>query len=105
VPGKNNTVAIELICTHIRRQLERRSRHFRQDMVGSLSLEPSLSRGPAREPSTEELGLTVLEQTPQLKVVVFHLGRSDVAVFMFVAEYLHDPARSNIIPTRFHLLH
>jgi hypothetical protein len=73
-------------------------------MVGSLSLEPSLSRGPAREPSTEELGLTVLEQTPQLKVVVFHLGRT-FAVFMFVAEYLHDPARSDINSTGFHLLH
>jgi hypothetical protein len=98
-------VAIELISTHIRRQLERRSRHFRQDMVGSLSLEPSLSRGPAQEPSTEELGLTVLEQTPQLKVVVFHLCLSGVAVFIFAAEYLHDPARSNINSTRFHLLH
>jgi hypothetical protein len=74
-------------------------------MVGSLSLGPSLSREPAREPSTEELGLTVLEQTPQLKVVVFHLCLSDVAVFMFVAEYLHDPARSSINSTRFHLLH
>ena len=73
VPGKNNAVAIELVCTHIRRELERRSRHFRQDMVGSLSLEPSLARGPAKEPSTEEIGLTVLEQTPQLKVVVFHV--------------------------------
>lgn len=73
-------------------------------MVGSLSLQPSLSRGPAREPSIEELGLMVLEQTPQLKVVVFHLGRSDI-VFMFVAEYLHDPARPNVNSTRFHLLH
>ncbi|KAI0279728.1 armadillo/beta-catenin/plakoglobin [Russula aff. rugulosa BPL654] len=69
VPGKNNAVAIELICTHIGRELERRSRHFRQEMVGSLSVEPSLSRGPAREPSTEEIGLTVLEQTPQLKSI------------------------------------
>ena len=73
-------MAIELISTHIRRQLERRSRHFRQEMAGHLSLEPSLSRGPAREPSIEELGLTVLEQTPQLKVV-FIFGWSDV-VFM-----------------------
>jgi uridine kinase len=69
VPGKNNAVAIELISTHIRRQLERRSRHFRQEMAASLSLEPSLSRGPPREPSIEELGLTVLEQTPQLKII------------------------------------
>ena len=74
-------------------------------MVGSLSLEPSLSREPAQEPSTEDIGLTVLEQTPQLKVVVFHLGRSDATVFMFVAEYLHDLARSNINSTRFHFLH
>jgi hypothetical protein len=74
-------------------------------MVGSLSLEPSLSKGSAREPSIEELGLMVLEQTPQLKVVAFHLDQGDVVVFMFGAEYLHDPARSNINSTRFHLLH
>jgi hypothetical protein len=48
-------------------------------MAASLSLEPSLSRGPPREPSIEELGLTVLEQTPQLKVGV-HVGRSDVVL-------------------------
>jgi hypothetical protein len=79
-------VAIELISTHIRRELERRSRHFRQEMAGSLSLGPSLSRGPAREPSIEELGLTVLEQTPQLKVGGVHLVQSDV-VFMLRRVY------------------
>ncbi|KAI0303809.1 armadillo/beta-catenin/plakoglobin [Multifurca ochricompacta] len=65
VPGKNNAVAIELISTHIRRQLQQRSRHFRQKIAASLKR--SLSRGPPRELSIDELGLTVLEQTPQLK--------------------------------------
>jgi len=66
VPGKDNAVAIELISTHIRRQLERRSRHFRPKMAVplSLNLKPSLSWGPL---TTSDLGLTVLEQTPQLK--------------------------------------
>ncbi|KAI0250254.1 armadillo/beta-catenin/plakoglobin [Lactifluus subvellereus] len=65
VPGKDNSVAIELISTHIQRQLERRSRRFRQKMA--VSLARSLSQSPPRELSIEELGLTVLEQTPQLK--------------------------------------
>jgi hypothetical protein len=54
-------------------------------MAASLSLEPSLSRGPLREPSIEELGLTVLEQTPQLNVGVY-LGQSDL-VFMSCRSY------------------
>ncbi|KAH9068344.1 armadillo/beta-catenin/plakoglobin [Lactarius deliciosus] len=65
VPGQDNAVAIELISTHIRRQLEQRSRHFRRKMADSLKR--SLSKGPPRELAIEELGLTVLEQTPQLK--------------------------------------
>ncbi|KAI9512057.1 armadillo/beta-catenin/plakoglobin [Russula earlei] len=77
VPGKDNAVAIELISTHIQRQLERRSRHFRQKMAASLSLMPSLSRGP---PSTDELGVTVLEQTPQLKRAMEKLPYRDVTI-------------------------
>ncbi|KAH9037867.1 armadillo/beta-catenin/plakoglobin [Lactarius pseudohatsudake] len=65
VPGQDNAVAIELISTHIRRQLEQRSRHFRRKMAESLKR--SLSKGPPRELTIEELGLSVLEQTPQLK--------------------------------------
>jgi len=65
VPGKDNAVAIELISTHIQRQLERRSRHFRRKMAESLKR--SMSKGPPRESTIEELGLTVLDQTPQLK--------------------------------------
>ncbi|KAI0288012.1 uridine kinase family-domain-containing protein [Russula brevipes] len=84
VPGKDNAVAIELISTHIRRQLEQRSRRFRQKMADSLSLEPSISRGP-REPSIDELGLTVLEQTPQLKVAFILVG---VMMLMLAMEKL-----------------
>jgi hypothetical protein len=67
-------VAIDLICTHVQRQLEYRSRRFRQKMAVSLSLKPSLSRGLPQEPSIDELGLTVLEQTPQLKVAFISVG-------------------------------
>lgn len=65
VPGHDNTVAIELISTHIRRQLDQRSRHFRRKMAASLKR--SISRGPPRPLTNEELGLTVLDQTPQLR--------------------------------------
>ncbi|KAI0064778.1 armadillo/beta-catenin/plakoglobin [Artomyces pyxidatus] len=65
VPGNDNHVAIELISTHIRRQLEQRSRHFRRRMAANLKR--SLSRGPARPLTVEELGITVMKQTPQLK--------------------------------------
>ncbi|ETW83025.1 hypothetical protein HETIRDRAFT_157190 [Heterobasidion irregulare TC 32-1] len=64
VPGKDNSVAIELISTHIRRQLEQRTRHFRRKMA---SMQRSISRGPPRPLTNEELGMVVLPQTPQLK--------------------------------------
>lgn len=50
-------------------------------MAESLSPKPSISRGPLRDPtrSVEELGLTVLEQTPQLKVAS-NLARVNVAL-------------------------
>lgn len=66
VPGKDNSVAIELISTHIRRQLKERSNHFRKKMAAKL--QPSLSRGPPKRMSDEELGLIILPQTPQLQV-------------------------------------
>ncbi|TFY83281.1 hypothetical protein EWM64_g719 [Hericium alpestre] len=65
VPGKDNSVAIELISTHIRRQLEKRTRHFRRKLAANLTR--SLSRGPPRPATNEELGLILLDQTRQLK--------------------------------------
>ncbi|KAF8269548.1 uridine kinase family-domain-containing protein [Lactarius quietus] len=74
VPGKDNAVAIELISTHIRRQLEQRSRHFRRKMAETLKR--SMSKGPSKELTIEDLGLTVLDQTPQLKVAPISIHHS-----------------------------
>lgn len=59
-------MAIELIATHIRRQLKERTHHFRKKMAAKL--QPSISRGPRKQLSDEDLGLIVLEQTHQLRV-------------------------------------
>ena len=67
VPGSNNTVAIELISAHIRRQLQERTNQFRQKLAI-----PHLYFGGRSGASTpeniEDLDLRVLPQTPQLKV-------------------------------------
>ncbi|VDC04789.1 unnamed protein product [Peniophora sp. CBMAI 1063] len=68
VPGHDNSVAIELISTHIRRQLDSRSRKFRRKMAASLKRSLSSDPyGPPRDLTEQELGLTVVEQTPQIK--------------------------------------
>lgn len=72
VPGQDNSVAIELISTHIRRQLKERTHHFRKKMAAKL--QPSISRGPRKQLSDEELGLIVLDQTHQLKVCTMLSG-------------------------------
>jgi uridine kinase len=63
VPGSENSVAIELISTHIRRQLNERSNQFRQKMAI-----PRLSGLSVPRCCLEDLNLVVLPQTPQLKV-------------------------------------
>jgi len=63
VPGSENGVAIELISTHIRRQLNERSNQFRQKMAV-----PRLSGLSPPHCRLEELDLIVLSQTRQLKV-------------------------------------
>ena len=66
VPGFENHVAIDLISTHIRRQLHDRSKRFRDRMVSIL---PSISHNAAPlEDDIKRLRLYVLSQTPQLKV-------------------------------------
>ncbi|KAJ7066975.1 armadillo/beta-catenin/plakoglobin [Mycena amicta] len=48
VPGSNNQVAIELICTHIRRKLHERANHFRPKMaIPHMAFSPSSGRRPA----------------------------------------------------------
>ncbi|PIL35674.1 hypothetical protein GSI_02404 [Ganoderma sinense ZZ0214-1] len=62
VPGSDNTVAIELIATHVRRKIEDRSRYLRQHLarIGPMDLD-------LKEPVNRCFpNLTVLRQTPQL---------------------------------------
>ncbi|KIM80473.1 hypothetical protein PILCRDRAFT_9652 [Piloderma croceum F 1598] len=63
VPGNDNAVAIELISTHIHRQLEDRSIHFRKQMA-STPMEEHLS---FIDGETTIPNLILLPQTPQLK--------------------------------------
>jgi hypothetical protein len=64
VPGNDNSVAIELISTHVRRQLKERSNRFRQ----RLAVPPICDRLSNPKGGFGSLRLTVLPQTPQLKV-------------------------------------
>ncbi|KAF7327848.1 Uridine kinase [Mycena kentingensis (nom. inval.)] len=66
VPGSNNEVAIELICTHIRRKLLDRSNHFRQKLAVP-HMYPSPSGRTVAECRVEDLDLTIMPQTRQLK--------------------------------------
>lgn len=63
VPGSNNAVAIDLICTHIRQKFQERSSKFRQKIAIPHQY-PSLSGAPTPE---SDLNLTVHPQTNQLK--------------------------------------
>ncbi|KAJ6619783.1 armadillo/beta-catenin/plakoglobin [Mycena sp. CBHHK59/15] len=89
VPGSNNSVAIELICTHIRRKLMERSNHFRQKMaIPHLYVSPSGTSIPQCKP--EDLNLTVLPQTRQLQGI-FTILRSKTSTrqdFVFFVDRL-----------------
>ncbi|KIJ66860.1 hypothetical protein HYDPIDRAFT_26280 [Hydnomerulius pinastri MD-312] len=63
VPGSNNSVAIELISTHIRRQMNERARHFRKNMPIRSVDECLKSANGAQQGSN----LIVLPPTPQLQ--------------------------------------
>ncbi|KAI0635823.1 armadillo/beta-catenin/plakoglobin [Trametes polyzona] len=63
VPGSDNTVAIELISTHIRRKLDERSKYLRERLarIGPRDLGPG-------DPTTQCFSnVTLLRQTPQLQ--------------------------------------
>ncbi|KAL0580943.1 Uridine kinase [Marasmius crinis-equi] len=62
VPGANNSVAIDLICTHVRQQLQERSNAFRPQMANPKTLAPSHDSIPI-----ERLNLTVLPSTRQVE--------------------------------------
>ncbi|KAG1775910.1 armadillo beta-catenin plakoglobin [Suillus placidus] len=86
VPGSNNSVAIDLISTHIRRQMTERARHFRKHMV-SQSVECCLSTSDGNPVSKN---LIVLPQTPQLKGIytILRDGTSNRQDFIFFVDRL-----------------
>lgn len=68
VPGHNNRVAIDLICTHVRRQLQERRNKFRGKMAIPHRYLPSRSGSPTPECKVEDLDLTIHPQTTQVQV-------------------------------------
>ncbi|KAF9445468.1 armadillo/beta-catenin/plakoglobin [Macrolepiota fuliginosa MF-IS2] len=70
VPGSNNAVAIELICTHIRRQLQERSNQFRERIAIPHQYIKSNSGSSTPPPTLEDLNLTVLPNTPQVQGIL-----------------------------------
>lgn len=76
VPGIDNSVAIELIATHIHRQLKERATRSRQKMAKAIPRELSLqaSAPGIGEKKVHWENLFVLRQTPQLKVIGISCG-------------------------------
>ncbi|KAF9485201.1 armadillo/beta-catenin/plakoglobin [Pholiota conissans] len=67
VPGSNNDVAIDLISTHIRKQLLERSNKLRQKIAVPHKYISSHSGSSTPESILEDLDLTILKSTPQLE--------------------------------------
>ncbi|KAF8905107.1 armadillo/beta-catenin/plakoglobin [Gymnopilus junonius] len=67
VPGSNNDVAIDLICTHIREKLQERSSTFRQKIAVPLKYMSPRSGASTPESFLEDLHLTLLPQTWQVQ--------------------------------------
>ncbi|EPQ54243.1 armadillo/beta-catenin/plakoglobin [Gloeophyllum trabeum ATCC 11539] len=67
VPGSDNHVAIELISTHIRRQLHERARRFRPKMVSRRPTGLSPPSTVMSNVSDRHPNLILLPQTPQLQ--------------------------------------
>lgn len=86
VPGSNNSVAIDLITTHIRRQMAERAIHFRKLMF-SQPIECCLS---ASDGNPVSKNLIVLPQTPQLKGIytILRDGTSSRQDFIFFVDRL-----------------
>ena len=77
MPGSNNSVAIDLICTHIRQKFQERSNQFRQKIAIPHRYLPLPSGISTSESRVEDLNLTVYPQTNQLKVFLKKSFRSE----------------------------
>lgn len=71
MPGSNNNVAIDLICTHIRQKFDERSNKFRQKIAIPHRYLPSRSGESTPESRVEDLDLTILPQSRQVQVYGF----------------------------------
>jgi uracil phosphoribosyltransferase len=98
VPGAENAVAIELISTHIRRQLKERSNHFREKMAT-----PRISGKQLGLTNIDDLHLTILPQTPQLKVA--HLLSFSLIKTEKQPGHLHHSAGQDDQSAGFYLLY
>ncbi|KAJ7364071.1 armadillo/beta-catenin/plakoglobin [Mycena albidolilacea] len=111
VPGSNNTVAIDLICTHIRGKLLERSNFFRRKMaIPHLYTSPSGHSLP--ESKLEDLNLTILPQTRQLEGIftilrsktssmqdfIFFVDRLATLLMEFALQFLPYSARTVTTP-------
>ncbi|KAF7312252.1 Uridine kinase [Mycena indigotica] len=112
VPGSNNQVAIELICTHIQRKLHERANHFRPKMaIPHLYQSPSGKKFP--ESTLEELQLTVMPKTRQLEGIftilrsktssrqdfIFFVDRLSTILVEHALQFLPYADKSVITPT------
>ncbi|KIK63042.1 hypothetical protein GYMLUDRAFT_242111 [Collybiopsis luxurians FD-317 M1] len=80
VPGQNNSVAIELISTHTRRQLLKRSNAFRPKLVASSLYSPAS----INEPFENDPNLVMLPSTPQLEGILTILRSKDTSKQDFI---------------------
>lgn len=68
VPGSSNNVAIDLITSHIRRELHQRSLHLRPDLTKSS---PTIDRTLSMSSIQSQIlpsNVNIMDETPQLKV-------------------------------------
>ncbi|KAG9315184.1 uridine kinase family-domain-containing protein [Chiua virens] len=93
VPGSNNSVAIDLISTHVRRQMNERTRHFREYMAT-----PDIDNCLLLNGNHEESNVILLPQTPQLRGIYTTL-RNGLATFLVEKAMELLPYREKVIVT------
>ena len=68
VPGSSNNLAIDLLVSHVKRQLDSRSLRFRKLLANMEDQEPMTTRQHRLSQGQESENVYLLEQTNQLKV-------------------------------------
>lgn len=102
VPGSDNHVAIDLICTHIKRQLKSRKSRLRAHMAMAGPRELSRQSSPLLTMEDPWPNLVVIPETPQLKGIMTILrdrttSREDFIFFVDrLATYLVEKAMAHL---------